>query len=190
MNRDAQYRANVVTALRWAAEKFDIERPLHILEVGLIPPPYRASYGASSRGSVFQRCLEDRSQAIECYNIADIDEAAAPDFVWDVMQEWSRSERYDVAVASETIEHCLDPIAALRGLRSCLRPEGLVVVTVPFLFREHNPKPDLWRFTPEGLRVALSRAGFCVLDMRSYNVGDVVANVGAIACVGDRASEE
>lgn len=65
---------------------------------------------------------------------------------------------WDVAVASEVLEHVRDPLEALRELARAVRSGGRVVVTVPFFFRIHEPT-DYWRFTPAGLGLLAERSG-------------------------------
>ena len=49
-----------------------------------------------------------------------------------------RSESFDVVIASECIEHTLDPLRAVREMHRVLRPGGSLIVTVP---------NRLWRFS-------------------------------------------
>lgn len=191
MSDSGQYRANIVTLMRWAAEQFDIAKPLRVLEVGVVPHAFRAQYGATTHGSVFERCLKDREQKIGTYVLIDRDPAVGADIVWDMEEPFPFPElTYDVVVASEVLEHSTHPRVVLRALHERLTPGGSIVVTVPFMWREHRPKPDLWRFTPEGLRLLLIDAGFEVHDERAFQVGNVVANLGGIARSADRATEE
>jgi SAM-dependent methyltransferase len=66
----------------------------------------------------------------------------------------------DVVLATETLEHVVDPAAFLAEAHRCLRPGGRIVLTVPFAARWHYIPNDYWRFTPSGLRIVLERAGF------------------------------
>ena len=66
----------------------------------------------------------------------------------------------DVVLATETLEHVVDPPAFLAEAHRCLRPGGRLVLTVPFAARWHYIPNDYWRFTPSALRILLERAGF------------------------------
>ena len=66
----------------------------------------------------------------------------------------------DVILATETLEHVVDPMAFMAEAHRCLRPGGRIVLTVPFAARWHYIPHDYWRFTPSGLRILLERAGF------------------------------
>jgi SAM-dependent methyltransferase len=66
----------------------------------------------------------------------------------------------DVVLATETLEHVVDPPAFLAQAHRCLRPGGRIVLTVPFAARWHYVPNDYWRFTPSGMRTVLERAGF------------------------------
>lgn len=72
-------------------------------------------------------------------------------------------DTYDVVICEQVLEHVLDPVAAAANLRGLTVPGGHVLVSAPFLVRVHElpayGMPDLWRFTPRGLRVLLENAG-------------------------------
>jgi SAM-dependent methyltransferase len=88
---------------------------------------------------------------------------------------------YDVVICEQVLEHVLDPWVAAENLRGLCAPGGHVVVSTPFLVRVHElPEygmPDLWRFTPRGLRVLLERTGLEVERVEAWGNRDcVVAN--------------
>jgi SAM-dependent methyltransferase len=66
----------------------------------------------------------------------------------------------DFVLATETLEHVIDPPAFLAEAHRCLRPGGRLILTVPFAARWHYIPHDYWRFTPSSLRVLLEQAGF------------------------------
>jgi 2-polyprenyl-3-methyl-5-hydroxy-6-metoxy-1,4-benzoquinol methylase len=43
----------------------------------------------------------------------------------------ARARRFDLVVLSHVLEHCLDPLRALRNVRSVLKPSGLLLCEVP-----------------------------------------------------------
>lgn len=66
----------------------------------------------------------------------------------------------ETILATETLEHVLNPTKFLSEARRCLAPEGRLILTVPFAARWHFIPHDYWRFTPSGLRHVLNDAGF------------------------------
>lgn len=69
-------------------------------------------------------------------------------------------ESFDVILCTEVAEHVLDPAALLAEIRRCLKPDGRLILTVPFAARWHFLPHDYWRFTPSGLDHLLRAAGF------------------------------
>jgi SAM-dependent methyltransferase len=72
---------------------------------------------------------------------------------------------FDTVLSTEVWEHVEDPMAAAREAFRVLRPGGRLVVTVPFLYPEHEAPYDFGRFTRYGLAATLRRAGFEVERM-------------------------
>jgi SAM-dependent methyltransferase len=61
------------------------------------------------------------------------------------------SGRAGTVLCLETLEHCADPAAAVAEMARVLRPDGLLLISVPFAFPIHEYPVDFWRFTPQGL---------------------------------------
>jgi SAM-dependent methyltransferase len=100
-----------------------------------------------------------------------------PEF--DLCAPLTVTERFDVVICEQVIEHVVDPWAAARNLRELCEPGGHVVVSTPFLIRVHElpmyGMHDYWRFTPRGLRQLLEGAGLVVDEVGSWGNRDVVA---------------
>ena len=73
------------------------------------------------------------------------------------------TERYDVVICEQVIEHVDDPVAGRAQPAGAVRPGGHVIVSTPFLIRVHElpayGMKDYWRFTPRGLRTLLEGGG-------------------------------
>jgi SAM-dependent methyltransferase len=99
-----------------------------------------------------------------------------PEF--DVCAPLTETRRFDVVICEQVLEHVLDPWAAAANLRGLCVPGGHVVVSTAFLIRVHElpayGMPDLWRFTPRGLRVLLQGAGLEVLAVEAWGNRDCV----------------
>ena len=74
----------------------------------------------------------------------------------------------DIVFCEQVLEHVSDPSRAVRNLYSLLVPGGFAVVSVPFLIRIHLEPDDHWRFSPTGLRLLLSTAGFDVVHVKAW----------------------
>jgi SAM-dependent methyltransferase len=102
-----------------------------------------------------------------------------PEF--DLCAPLDEPERFDVVICEQVLEHVLEPCAAAANLRELCVPGGHVIVSTPFLIRVHElpayGMPDLWRFTPRGLRVLLERAGLTVESVHAWgNRSCVIGN--------------
>lgn len=65
-------------------------------------------------------------------------------------------EQHDVILCLNVLEHVYDFDLAIANLRRALRPDGLLVVAVPFTFPLHDEPIDFWRFTEHALRRMLA----------------------------------
>jgi SAM-dependent methyltransferase len=71
--------------------------------------------------------------------------------------------RFKTVVCTETLEHCTDPFKAVEQMYDALAPDGLAIVSVPFLWNFHDYPSDYWRVTPPGLELLFERAGFTAI---------------------------
>lgn len=104
---------------------------------------------------------------VRSYDSLDV-EARAPGVTYladiQVMPEVPDS-RYDTVLCSEVLEHIPRPEAALAEIHRVLRPEGRLLLSVPFLSRLHEEPHDYFRYTEHGLRELLGRQGFVVEEV-------------------------
>ncbi|GFE58454.1 bifunctional 2-polyprenyl-6-hydroxyphenol methylase/3-demethylubiquinol 3-O-methyltransferase UbiG [Geobacter sp. AOG1] len=82
--------------------------------------------------------------------------------------------QFDVAIASEVLEHCADDVGVLRELASKTRPGGHVVLTVPAHMSKWGANDDfcghLRRYEREELHDKLAAAGLNPVCIYSYGV--------------------
>lgn len=67
---------------------------------------------------------------------------------------------FDAVLCSQVFEHVFTPVQFMAELNRVLRPGGLLVLTVPFVWDEHEQPHDFARYSSFGLRAALEAAGF------------------------------
>jgi SAM-dependent methyltransferase len=72
-------------------------------------------------------------------------------------------ETFDSILSSEVFEHVPDMNESCRELSRVLKPHGKILVTVPFVWQEHELPFDFRRFTSIGLRKVLNDNGFEIM---------------------------
>lgn len=97
----------------------------------------------------------------------DIDKDAGATYTADLCannQEVIPSNKFDVVVCTEVLEHTLQPFDAVDEIERILKPGGVALISVPYNFRIHGPLPDCWRFTEHGLRALFKNFDILTLD--------------------------
>jgi SAM-dependent methyltransferase len=75
----------------------------------------------------------------------------------------------DAALLTQVLEHVPVPIDVLREAHRVLRAGGALLVTVPFVWEEHEKPFDFQRFSSSGVSNALETAGFSEISVRPRN---------------------
>jgi SAM-dependent methyltransferase len=76
---------------------------------------------------------------------------------------------YDGAICNQVLEHVFIPDQFLSEIRRVLKPGGKLLLTVPFVWDEHEKPHDYARYTSFGLKSLLRRNGFEMLEHRKIN---------------------
>jgi SAM-dependent methyltransferase len=83
---------------------------------------------------------------------------------------------FDLVLCTQTLEHCLDPAAAVRELRRVVAPGGRVLASTHGVQVYHPAPQDLWRWTHAGLERLFDENG-------DWSAVDVQPGSGTTACV-------
>jgi 2-polyprenyl-3-methyl-5-hydroxy-6-metoxy-1,4-benzoquinol methylase len=102
-------------------------------------------------------------------------------------------ERYDLVTIWDVIEHLDDPMAMLRDAHAVLNPGGIIAIMTPnaggFISRAMGDKWVMYQrgavehlcyFTPDTMRLALSKAGFETLKIARWGWGGKFVTVDFI----------
>ena len=73
---------------------------------------------------------------------------------------------YDSIVCNQVLEHVFTPDAFLKEISRVLKPQGYFLLSVPFVWDEHEPPNDFARYSSFGLTYMLKNAGFTVVEYR------------------------
>ena len=74
-------------------------------------------------------------------------------------------ECFDSLFSSEVLEHISDPEKTLAELNRVLKEEGVALLTVPFVWDEHEKPFDFRRYTSFGIKDLLERHGFQIIKL-------------------------
>lgn len=118
-------------------------------------------YGAGN--SPYRQLLD-----CECYVAADLGQNVAGNI--DYLIEPGRrlpieDAAFDVILLLDVIEHVPNPDFVLGEIRRLLAPGGRLLLSVPFLYREHETPHDIARYTIFGMRELLRRQNADIVRM-------------------------
>lgn len=75
-----------------------------------------------------------------------------------------QSESFDSALCNQVLEHVFNPDAFLSEIHRVLRPDGKLLLTVPFVWDEHEQPFDYARYSSFGLKALLEKNGFRIIQ--------------------------
>lgn len=75
-------------------------------------------------------------------------------------------QSYDAILSTQTLEHVPNPNIIVAEWSRVLKDGGLLLITVPFMWPEHEMPYDYQRFSSSGLRLLLERSYFEIVEQR------------------------
>jgi SAM-dependent methyltransferase len=92
------------------------------------------------------------------------------------------SNSFDTVFCCSVLEHTRAPWRVFPEVHRILRPGGVLVLSVPFVFYLHGAPYDYYRFTAEGIHVLAEDAGLCIEHLQpSGGLVDLLLNVPSIS---------
>ena len=73
---------------------------------------------------------------------------------------------FDSAICTAVLEHLEEPEQALRECMRVLRPGGVAIYSVPFIWHIHEEPRDFFRYSKFGLRYLFEKVGAEILELR------------------------
>jgi len=77
----------------------------------------------------------------------------------------------DAILCTEVLEHAVDPVRLTAEMRRVLKPGGKVLITVPFMWGEHETPYDFRRYSTYGIRRLLDDAGLHIMTSGKLTCG-------------------
>lgn len=91
----------------------------------------------------------------------NISHSAKPHVIADLNCHWPfQDESFDLVVSTWVLEHLAEPGVFCSESARVLKPNGILLVIVPFLQQKHGSPEDYFRYTDYALRRMLTRSGF------------------------------
>lgn len=78
---------------------------------------------------------------------------------------------FDSLLCNQVLEHVPDPIQFLDECARVLKPDGKLLLSVPFVWDEHEAPYDYFRYTRYGLRQLAMESGFNILVEKRLTTG-------------------
>lgn len=76
------------------------------------------------------------------------------------------NEEFDSVITSQVLEHVFNPDEFLSQIARVLKPKGVLLLTVPFVWDEHEQPFDFGRYSSFGLRHLLEKHSFDIIEYR------------------------
>jgi SAM-dependent methyltransferase len=130
-----------------------------VLDVGCGKKPYRDLF----------RCSD--YIGLE-YDTPDNRKSKQADFFYDGKTFPFSDGEFDSIICNEVLEHVFNPDQFLSEIIRVLKPSGKMLMTVPFVWDEHEQPHDYARYSSFGLKHLLEKNGFIIVEQKK-SVDDV-----------------
>jgi len=78
-------------------------------------------------------------------------------------------ESFDCAICNSVLEHLEEPERAIRECYRLLKPGGVAVYSVPFIWHLHEEPRDFFRYTKYGLQYLFEKVGFEIIELNALS---------------------
>ena len=110
---------------------------------------------------------------------SDMRDGPGVDEVLDLHDLALPEDSVGTALTFDTLEHVEYPWKAIENIPRVLKPDGLLILSVPMNFPIHCHPDDYWRFTPMGVESLLKP--FCYTWVDHFGESDFPTSVVAVA---------
>jgi SAM-dependent methyltransferase len=124
-----------------------------LLDVGCGSKPYKSVFAGQ----------------VDQYIGLDIDSPTArnrgiADYFYDGKKFPLDSLSFDIVLCNQVLEHVFNPSEFLDEINRVLKPNGKLILTVPFVWDEHEQPFDYARYSSFGLIHLLEKSGFQIIE--------------------------
>jgi SAM-dependent methyltransferase len=76
---------------------------------------------------------------------------------------------FESALCTAVLEHLEEPEDAIRECYRVLKPSGIAIYSVPFIWHLHEEPRDFYRFSKYGLKYLFEKVGFEILELNALS---------------------
>ncbi len=88
--------------------------------------------------------------------------------VGDVLNAPFDDGTFDTIIATQVAEHVEKPWIMVKEIKRILKPNGVCILTAPFMIPSHNDPTDFFRFTKDGTISLFKNEGFEIIECDYY----------------------
>ena len=131
------------------------------------------AFKGSSKNFINFMNVSENSSIVFCDKISKNNNLSQ---VEDLEKKLSFDENFsDVVLIFNVLEHIFDTDNAINEINRCLKKNGKIIGSVPFIHRIHNAPGDFNRYTPQFLKKILEKNNFINIQIISHGFGPVTA---------------
>jgi len=104
----------------------------------------------------------------------DFDENKKPDILFDIMSAPLKDNLFHSIFFLEVLEHVKNPFKAIEEIKRLLKPGGELILSVPFVYPEHDIPHDYFRFTKYGIKLLLKDFDIIKIEKRSDFIHTII----------------
>lgn len=124
-----------------------------VIDVGCGEKPYESLFKFNKYIGLEHYSTENRS-------------AKKPDFFYDGNKFPFKNNEFDSAICNQVLEHVFNPDEFILEINRVIKKNGYLLMTVPFVWDEHEQPYDYARYSSFGVRYILEKSGFKIITIR------------------------
>lgn len=94
-----------------------------------------------------------------------------PDKFYDRLNIPFEDKSFDIVICTEVLEHCVDTDKLLSEMYRILKISGILFLTVPFMWGEHEIPYDFRRYSSYGLKRKIESTKFKIIEQKKLVCG-------------------